>query len=82
MPTDSIWIAKLTLAKSRIGTVYYEGFQSGNDAVHPALAVKASISNAPDRGLGCNGWFLAIIRVELDWLRTEDVEAPSAFALC
>jgi hypothetical protein len=29
-----------------------------NDSVHPARAVKVSMSKAPDRGLGCNGWFV------------------------
>ena len=33
-----------------------------NDSVHPARAMKVSISNAPDRGLGCNGWFVDSLR--------------------
>jgi hypothetical protein len=32
-----------------------------NDSVHPARAVNVSISKAPDRGLGCNGWFADFI---------------------
>ena len=33
-----------------------------NDSVHPARAMKVSISKAPVRGLGCNGWFVEFLR--------------------
>lgn len=39
-----------------------------NDTVHPARAMNVSISKAPDRGLGCNGWLFGFKRfgIELD----------------
>jgi hypothetical protein len=32
-----------------------------NGPVHPARGVNVTIRKEPDRGLGCNGWFVAIL---------------------
>ena len=44
-----------------------------NGAVHPARAMNVSISNAPDRGLGCNGWLGGSRTLDLQYDRLRNI---------